>query len=118
MIDGLDHVQVAAPAGCETEARSFYGGLLGLSEVAKPEPLRARGGVWFECGEQQLHIGVDDEFRPALKAHPAFAVAAYDELLSRLREAGVEVESEEGIAGVRRSYVRDPWGNRLELVES
>jgi catechol 2,3-dioxygenase-like lactoylglutathione lyase family enzyme len=117
MILGLDHVQVAAPAGCEATARRFYGELLGLSEVEKPERLRSRGGVWFRCGEQQLHVGVDDDFRPARKAHPAFAVSAYDELLSRLREGGVEVEADDAIKGVRRSYLHDPWGNRLELVE-
>lgn len=72
---GLDHVQVAAPRGCEAEARRFYGTILGLVEVEKPETLRGRGGVWFRCGEQQLHVGVDDAFAPARKAHPAFCVA-------------------------------------------
>lgn len=67
----MDHVQVAAPRGCEDEARRFYGVLLGLEEIDKPEELRARGGVWFRCGEQQLHIGVEDGFAPAKKAHPA-----------------------------------------------
>ena len=117
MILGFDHVQVAAPAGCEAAARRFYGELLGLLEIEKPEPLRARGGVWFRCGEQQLHVGVDDAFQPARKAHPALAVSAYEELLSRLREANVEVENDDSIPGVRRSYVHDPWGNRLELVD-
>jgi catechol 2,3-dioxygenase-like lactoylglutathione lyase family enzyme len=117
MIRGLDHVQVAAPSGCEAEARRFYGELLGLPEVEKPEPLRARGGVWFLCGEQQLHVGVEDDFQPARKAHPAFAVSAYDALLSRLRNAGIEID-EDSIRGSRRSYVHDPWGNRLELVDT
>jgi hypothetical protein len=72
---GIDHVQVAAPRGCEAEARRFYGTLLGLVEVEKPSHLHARGGVWFRCGEQQLHIGVEDGFAPARKAHPAIRVA-------------------------------------------
>jgi catechol 2,3-dioxygenase-like lactoylglutathione lyase family enzyme len=116
MIRGLDHVQVAAPAGCEAAARRFYGELVGLAEVEKPEPLRGRGGVWFQCGEQQLHVGVDDDFQPARKAHPALAVSGYDELISHLRDAGIEIE-EDSIRGIRRSYVHDPWGNRLELVD-
>jgi catechol 2,3-dioxygenase-like lactoylglutathione lyase family enzyme len=73
---GLDHVQVAAPRGCEDQARRFYGDLLGLAEVEKPETLRARGGVWFRCGEQQVHVGVEDRFTAAQKAHPALRVAA------------------------------------------
>jgi catechol 2,3-dioxygenase-like lactoylglutathione lyase family enzyme len=117
MIRGLDHVQVAAPPTCEAAARRFYGELLGLPELEKPEPLRQRGGVWFQCGEQQLHVGVDERFEPARKAHPALAVSGYDELQERLREAGVDVEDDDSIPGLRRSYVHDPWGNRLELVE-
>ena len=89
MLDGIDHVQLAAPPGCEAEARRFFGGLLGLEEVEKPESLRARGGVWFRVGAQQLHVGVEQEFAPARKAHPAFAVSGYDELVVRLRSAGV-----------------------------
>ena len=117
MIRGLDHVQVAAPAGCEAEARRFYGVLLGLPELEKPEPLRSRGGVWFRCGEQQLHVGVDERFAPARKAHPALAVTGYDELRTRLHDAGVAAEDDDSIEGLRRSYVRDAWGNRIELVE-
>ena len=85
VLDGIDHVQLAAPPGCEAEARRFFGELLGLEELEKPESLRARGGVWFRVGAQQLHIGVEPEFAPARKAHPAFAVSRYDELLDRLR---------------------------------
>lgn len=118
MVSGIDHVQLAAPPGCEEQARRFFGDLLGLAELAKPEPLRARGGVWFGCGAQQLHIGVEDGFAPARKAHPAFQVDAYDALLDRLRDAGVVVEPDEAIPNVRRAYVADPWGNRLELVEA
>ena len=86
---GLDHVQLAAPPGCEEAARRFFGDALGLEEVEKPEALRARGGVWFRCGPQQLQVGVEQEFSPARKAHPAFQVADYDALLQRLREAGI-----------------------------
>ena len=116
MLTGIDHVQLAAPAGCEEEARRFFGGLLGLEEVEKPEPLRARGGVWFQVGAQQLHVGVEDGFAPSRKAHPAFGSRRYDELLERLRDAGVEVLEDDLIPGVRRGYVSDPWGNRIELV--
>ena len=117
MLGGIDHVQLAAPPGCEEAARRFFGELLGLAEVEKPEQLRARGGVWFRMGAQQLHVGVEEEFAPARKAHPAFAVLAYDELQSRLRAAGVEVTDDDALPGVRRCYLHDPWGNRLELVE-
>jgi catechol 2,3-dioxygenase-like lactoylglutathione lyase family enzyme len=117
VIRGLDHVQIAAPAGCEAEARRFYGELLGLPEIQKPEQLRSRGGAWFRCGEQQLHVGVVERFEPARKAHPAFAVSAYDELRTRLRAAQVDLEDDDSIPGIRRSYVNDPWGNRLELVD-
>ncbi len=116
MLDGIDHVQLAAPPGCETAARAFYGGLLGLRELPKPAALAARGGVWFRVGAQQLHVGVAQEFAAARKAHPAFAVSGYDELVLRLRSAGVETVADDSIPGVRRSYVADPWGNRIELV--
>jgi catechol 2,3-dioxygenase-like lactoylglutathione lyase family enzyme len=115
----LDHVQLAAPPGCEEQARDFYGGLLGLGEIRKPEALRARGGVWFELdGAQQLHIGVEDPFTPARKAHPALAVEPrrLDELAARFTHAGVEVVWDHRIAAARRFYVADPWGNRLEIL--
>lgn len=116
----LDHVQLAAPTGCEAQAREFYGELLGLAEVAKPDTLRARGGVWFALSsEQQLHIGVDAEFVAARKAHPALAVRSVSELdrLARdLLDAGVEPHWDESLPAVRRFYVDDPWGNRLELL--
>ena len=113
-------MQVAAPVGGEDAARRFYGGLLGLSELEKPEALRARGGVWFACGAHQLHVGVTPDFLPATKAHPALRVALsdLDQLAKRLGEAGVEVQWDEAIPDVRRFYVADPWGNRLELIGS
>jgi catechol 2,3-dioxygenase-like lactoylglutathione lyase family enzyme len=116
VLDAIDHVQLAAPPGCEAEARRFFAELLGLEELEKPAALRARGGVWFRVGEQRLHVGVEQEFAPARKAHPAFAVSRYDELLARLRAAGVPVTDDASIPGVRRCYVADPWGSRIELV--
>ncbi|HUA11977.1 MAG TPA: hypothetical protein VMA83_08235 [Solirubrobacteraceae bacterium] len=114
---GIDHVLVAAPAGCEAEARSFYGGQLELPELEKPAALRDRGGVWFACGEQQLHVGVEGEFQPAAKAHPALRVAAgrLDALAERLSSAGSAVVWDDDLPGVRRFYTADPWGNRIEL---
>jgi catechol 2,3-dioxygenase-like lactoylglutathione lyase family enzyme len=121
VLAGIDHVQLAAPPGCEEEARRFFGGLLGLEELEKPEPLRSRGGVWFRVPnpggrEQQLHVGVDAEFAPARKAHPAFAVRGYEDLLARLREAGVVVSEDDTIPGLRRCFIADPWENRIELL--
>jgi catechol 2,3-dioxygenase-like lactoylglutathione lyase family enzyme len=115
---GLDHVQLAAPPGCEGEARRFYGELLGLPELEKPEPLRARGGVWFALGDgRQLHVGVVEGFAPALKAHPALRVeaAAIDGPAARLGAAGAPVKWDDELA-VRRFFTEDPWGNRVELV--
>lgn len=105
----IDHVQVAAPPGCEEAARAFYGGVLGFREVEKPEALRARGGVWFE----RLHVGVEDDFRPARKAHPAFVVDDLDALAARVGE----VHWDDAVPGVRRFYARDPFGNRLEFID-
>ena len=118
MLAGIDHVQLAAPPGCEDDARRFFGSLLGLEEVEKPPALRERGGVWFRVGGQQLHVGVDEGHTPARKAHPALAASRYDELLERLRAAGVVLTEDHVIPGVRRCYVTDPWGNRLELVSA
>ena len=109
----LDHVQLAAPPGCEPEARRFYGGLLGLEEVAKPGPLAGRGGVWFALGDQGLHIGVEDPFVPARKAHPAFRVDDLDGLAERLGD----VTWDDALPGVRRFYAEDPFGNRLEFLD-
>ena len=118
MITGLDHVQVAAPPGCEAEARGFYGRLLGLSEIEKPPALAARGGVWFACGAQHLHVGVDPGFAPATKAHPALLTDDLDALAERLTLAGAAVSWDDALPGVARFYTEDPWGNRLELVAS
>ena len=120
-IVGLDHVQVAAPAACENDARRFYGELLGLAELEKPPQLAARGGVWFHVGPQELHVGVADPFVPAAKAHPALRVASVRELellAGRLEEAGLRVRwaDPDEIPGATRFFVDDPWGNRVELI--
>jgi catechol 2,3-dioxygenase-like lactoylglutathione lyase family enzyme len=112
----LDHVQVAAPPGCEAEARRFYGELLGLPEIEKPEPLRSRGGAWFQLQGQQLHVGVEEDFTAARKAHPALASDDVDALAERLEAAGVAVDWDDAIPGTRRFYTADPFGNRVEIV--
>lgn len=117
-IIGLDHVQVAAPIGSESAARRFYGGLLGLFELEKPEALRDRGGVWFACGAHQLHVGVTGDFSPATKAHPALRVRLtdLDLIAEQLTAAGSMVQWDNAIPGTRRFYTADPWGNRIELI--
>ncbi len=116
----LDHVQVAAPAGCEARARWFYGELLGLDEVEKPPPLARRGGVWFALASgAQLHVGVADGFVAAVKAHPGLRLPdarALEALASRLEAAGVGVTWDHALPGVRRFFTADPFGNRLELL--
>ncbi|MFZ0734582.1 MAG: VOC family protein [Candidatus Sulfotelmatobacter sp.] len=112
----IDHVQLAVPAGEEDAARRFYRDLLGMRELAKPAELAKRGGCWFESGRVQIHLGVEKEFRPAKKAHPALRCRDYDELTSRLRSAGVDVSDDNMIPGVRRCHISDPFGNRIELV--
>jgi catechol 2,3-dioxygenase-like lactoylglutathione lyase family enzyme len=112
----LDHVQVAAPPGREAEARRFYGELLGLPEIEKPETLRGRGGAWFQVGPQQLHVGVEEDFTPARKAHPAIASDDVDALAERLEAAGAPVDWDDAIPGTRRFYTADPFGNRIEVL--
>ena len=116
-IERIDHVQLAMPAGREEAAREFYGRLLGIPEVPKPPELRKRGGCWFEKGEVRIHLGVDPEFRPARKAHPGLRVRDLGTLVAGLRDAGYEVSADDLIAGPRRVFVFDPFGNRLELIE-
>jgi catechol 2,3-dioxygenase-like lactoylglutathione lyase family enzyme len=113
----LDHLQLAMPRGREAEARAFYGDLLGLHELTKPANLAVRGGVWFQLGMQQLHLGVEGDFRPAKKAHPAFLVRDLAGLRARLEQSGFEPYEDEPLHGYKRCYVADPFGNRLELME-
>ncbi|MBZ9936088.1 VOC family protein [Mesorhizobium sp. BR1-1-16] len=112
----IDHVQIAMPRGAEDVARQFYGGVLGLIEIAKPTNLAGRGGVWFMAGPRQLHIGVEEEFRPARKAHPAFRVDDLEGLRARCIAAGLSPVDDELLPGFRRFYLSDPFGNRLEFL--
>ena len=112
----IDHVQIAAPPCCEEAARQFYSVLLGLVEIPKPEPLLHRGGCWFKVGQRQLHIGVEEPFQPARKAHPAFAVTELDLLFERLSQSGVDCNWDTALGELRRFYANDPWGNRLEFT--
>ena len=118
-IVGLDHVQVAAPraVGVEEQARTFYGDLLGLREIEKPDILKPKGGVWFSLGSGELHVGLEEPFAPARKAHPALLVSGLNALRAALEAAGVPISEAEPIPGVRRFYVDDPFGNRIELLE-
>lgn len=113
----IDHIQLAAPKGCEEAAREFFGAIIGLTEVEKPEELKKRGGVWFEFGTFQLHIGVEEPFSPAKKAHPAFVVENIEELKTHLREKDVAFTEDDNLPGASRIHVNDPFGNRLEFLE-
>lgn len=113
----IEHVQFAMPRGAEDAARGFYVEVLGLTEVAKPDQLAARGGCWFEAGAVKVHLGVEDDFRPAKKAHPALVVDDLDALLARASGAGAEVVAPAPFQQWRQAYVYDPFGNRIELLE-
>jgi catechol 2,3-dioxygenase-like lactoylglutathione lyase family enzyme len=119
MITGLDHVQLAMPRGQEERARSFYAGLLGMTELPKPPVLAARGGCWFTSGTAMLHLGVEEPFAPARKAHPALLTDDLDGLAAALAAAGHACVTADGeIPGVRRFHTRDPFGNRVEFQQS
>jgi catechol 2,3-dioxygenase-like lactoylglutathione lyase family enzyme len=113
----IDHVQLAMPAGEEDAAVAFYAGLLGIPRRTKPPHLADRGGCWFEDGDVKLHLGVEADFRPARKAHPALLVSDLSALVGRLTEAGIAVHDDEPLEGYHRVYVSDPFGNRIELME-
>jgi catechol 2,3-dioxygenase-like lactoylglutathione lyase family enzyme len=114
----IDHVQIAMPAGEEEKARAFYIELLGFTEIPKPAELAKRGGAWFESGNVQLHLGVESDFHPARKAHPAFIVDDLDSLLARVQHSGFDTDtSQPPLDGYKRAHVFDPFGNRIELME-
>jgi catechol 2,3-dioxygenase-like lactoylglutathione lyase family enzyme len=115
-IVALDHVQLAMPPGLEEQAAAFYCGVLGLEQVPKPAPLAARGGCWFRHGNVAVHLGVEQEFRPARKAHPAFVVDDLAALQAVCEEAGIEVRPNPDGEPGRGAYVDDPFGNRIELL--
>ena len=117
-ITGIDHVQLAMPAGGEPAARAFYTGLLGLFEMPKPDILAARGGCWFEAAGVKIHLGVEADFRAARKAHPALLVADLDALAARLEAADVPLRWDTDLPDVRRCHVDDPFGNRIELIQA
>lgn len=114
----IDHVQIAMPAGQEDQARAFYIEQLGFTEIPKPPDLAKRGGAWFQSGSVQLHLGVESDFRPARKAHPAFVVSDLDSLIAKVQSAGYETDtSQPPLDGYKRAHVFDPFGNRIELME-
>ena len=117
LILGLNHIQIEAPPDCEAAARAFFGDLFGLPEIEKPVNLRGRGGVWFACGAQQIHIGVVHDFVPRHKGHPALEVRDLTGWRTTLMAAGVAITEDEPLPGWQRCYISDPWGNRLELLE-
>lgn len=117
MIIGIDHIQLAMPRGKESEARLFFEGVLGMNELPKPESLKGRGGCWFDCGSQELHVGVEEDFLPAKKAHPAFLVADLTAMQSQLEKRGVEIKHQPPLPNAKRIFIEDPFGNRIELLE-
>jgi catechol 2,3-dioxygenase-like lactoylglutathione lyase family enzyme len=116
-IVGIHHIQMEAPPGCEEAARTFYSDILGLEEMEKPEQLRSRGGVWFACGPQQIHIGVTKNFEPRHKGHPALEVHNLPGWRMRLIAFNIALTEDEPLPGWSRFYITDPWGNRIELLE-
>lgn len=114
---GIDHVQLAAPKGSEEEARRFFVEILGMEEIPKPDNLAKRGGVWFRCGMHELHIGIQEDFAPAKKAHPAFHVDNLEALRQHLAAKGVPIVEDEPLEGALRFYVHDPFGNRIEFLQ-
>nr|BFD84365.1 VOC family protein [Streptomyces sp. Xyl84] len=117
MLAAIDHVQLAAPPGHEDALRAYYAGVLGMTEIPKPPVLAARGGCWFQAGTVQLHLGVEEDFRPAKKAHPGLRVTDIEAYAARLAARGAPVTWDAGLPGHRRFYSEDPVGNRLEFLE-
>lgn len=117
MITAVDHVQLAAPPGSEERLRTYYAAALGMTEIPKPLALAARGGCCFQAGTVQLHLGIEEDFRPAKKAHPGLRVTGIERYAARLEGHGAQVEWDENLPGYRRFYSHDPVGNRLEFLE-
>jgi catechol 2,3-dioxygenase-like lactoylglutathione lyase family enzyme len=113
----IHHVQLGCPPGSEPALREFYAGVLGMAEVQKPPALAARGGCWFRGNDIELHLGVEEDFQPARKAHPGLLVNGVDAWAERLRQAGYPVRFDDDFPGMRRFYSQDPNGNRLEFLE-
>lgn len=113
----IDHIQLAAPSGSEEKARAFFGELLGFEELEKPETLKKRGGVWFKSGTIQIHIGIEEPFSPAKKAHPALEVKHIEDLKKYLVKNNVPFKVDENLPGANRLYMDDPFGNRIEMLE-
>jgi catechol 2,3-dioxygenase-like lactoylglutathione lyase family enzyme len=107
---------MAMPSGREDDARRFYGDVLGLKEIEKPGALKSRGGVWFQLGHHQVHLGVEKAFSPARKAHPGVACLDVESLAERLQVAGYMVDWDNSLPGRKRFYTEDPFGNRLEFL--
>ena len=116
-VTGIDHVQLAMPAGGEAAARAFYGELLGLPERVKPAELAQRGGCWFEGPGVKVHLGVEADFRAAKKAHPALLVEDLAAMITQLERTGVAITPDDPADGKARCYVSDPFGNRIELMQ-
>ena len=113
----IDHIQLAAPKGSEDIARNFFKSILGIDELEKPEELKKRGGVWFQFANHQIHIGIEEPFYPAKKAHPAFEIDNIEALKIHLNKNGIQVIEDENLPGAKRCFISDPFGNRLEFLE-
>jgi catechol 2,3-dioxygenase-like lactoylglutathione lyase family enzyme len=113
----LDHVQAAIPVGGESRARDFYAGILGFTEIEKPASMAGRNSIWFIAGPVNLHLGIEPDFHPAKRAHPAFIVDALDEIVAACERANLTTKPDASFNGFRRVHVLDPFGNRLELMQ-
>ena len=114
----LDHVQIAIPVGAEARAREFYNGILGLTEIAKPAEMAGRSSIWFISGPVNLHLGIEADFHPAKRAHPALVVDDLDDILAACEGAGLVTRPDTSFNNFRRVHIFDPFGNRLELMEN
>lgn len=113
----IDHVQLAITPGGEDEARKFYVDILGMREIPKPTDMAKRGGCWFESGSVQIHVGIEPDFKASKKAHPALRCSNYQQTIQRLQDFGIEVKEADGMPGVLRAHILDPFGNRIELID-